>query len=219
MYYAHPHLREQREPTGSADMRPFECEHCGQDQLGEADDAKRERRRGDMSEPYRTLLGHFRHETGQYYWDRLVRNCSRIEDFRGIFGDERQDYASALPRHHENGPPRHWPERYLSAYASAHPREDFAESWAHYFHTVDTLETAAAFGVNVQPGKASHANLSAVIDFDPHFADLDLVNRRVVAARPLGQLDQPQHGSAGSVSVRSRAPGNRQAGIHSRTHP
>jgi hypothetical protein len=140
--------------------------------LGEADDAERERRRGDMSEPYRTLLGHFRHETGHYYWDRLVRNRSRIEDFREIFGDERQDYAAALRRHHENGPPRHWPERYISAYASAHPWEDFAEIWAHYFHMVDTLETAAAFGLNLQ-GKASHANLSAVIDFDPHFANLD----------------------------------------------
>jgi hypothetical protein len=140
--------------------------------LAEADDAERERRRGAMAEQYRTLLGHFRHEIGHYYWDRLVCHRAGIEEFRAIFGDERQDYAAALRRHHENGPPRDWPERYITAYASAHPWEDFAETWAHYFHMVDTLETASAFGLNLS-GRTSRANLSAVIDFDPHVADID----------------------------------------------
>lgn len=38
--------------------------------VAEADDAERERRRKAVHEPYRTLLGHFRHESGHYYWDR-----------------------------------------------------------------------------------------------------------------------------------------------------
>jgi hypothetical protein len=141
--------------------------------LAEADDAERERRRGNMNEPYRTLLGHFRHEIGHYYWDRLVRHGAAIEDFRALFGDERQDYGAALQAHHHSGPPPDWPERYISAYASAHPWEDFAETWAHYFHMVDTLETARAFGLNLHPGDAGRANLSAAIDFDPHVADID----------------------------------------------
>ena len=40
--------------------------------LKEADDAVREQVREAMGEPYRTLLGHFRHESGHYFWDRLV---------------------------------------------------------------------------------------------------------------------------------------------------
>jgi hypothetical protein len=141
--------------------------------LAEANDAERERRRDDMDEPYRTLLGHFRHEIGHYYWDRLVRNHADIDEFRAIFGDERQDYGSALRRHHEQGPASNWPERYISAYASVHPWEDFAETWAHYFHMVDTLETAAAFGLKLVPDHIGRANLSTAIDFDPHLADID----------------------------------------------
>ncbi len=143
--------------------------------LAEANDAKRERQRSEMGEPYRTLLGHFRHEIAHYFWDRLVAQSPMIEKFREVFGDERPDYGEALQRHYAEGPPNDWPERFVSAYASVHPWEDFAETWAHYFHMVDTLETAAAFGLRVRPKVSMGAELAAVIDFDPHKASLDRI--------------------------------------------
>jgi hypothetical protein len=143
--------------------------------LAEADDAERERMRLQMHEPYRTLLGHFRHEIAHYYWDRLVRDAPDIEAFRQLFGDERQDYAAALQHHYDNGPPPDWQERFVTAYASAHPWEDWAETWAHYFHMVDTLETASAFGMRVRPRVTKGADLSTAIDFDPHTAPIDRI--------------------------------------------
>src|SRR5262249_50270393 len=100
--------------------------------VAEADDAERERRRLQMNEPYRPLLGAFRHEIGHYYWDRLIRGSARLAAFRETFGDERADYAEALDRHHAGGPPGDWQDRFVSAYASSHPWEDWAETWAHY---------------------------------------------------------------------------------------
>ncbi len=119
--------------------------------LEEADDAKREAARQQMREPYRTLLGHFRHEIGHYYWDRLVANTAWIDPCRALFGDDRQSYADALKRHHTDGPPEDWAPQFISSYASAHPWEDWAETWAHYLHLRDTLDTAASFGL---PGPA-----------------------------------------------------------------
>ncbi|MBX9699087.1 MAG: putative zinc-binding peptidase [Acetobacteraceae bacterium] len=136
--------------------------------LAEAEDAERERRRVAMGEPYRTLLGHVRHETGHFYWDRLVRLGGKLEAFRRRFGDERQDYAMALQRHHAEGPPAAWQERFVSAYATAHPWEDFAESWAHYLHMLDTLEMAAALEFSVQPRADTTGVLRAEIVFDPY---------------------------------------------------
>jgi hypothetical protein len=112
----------------------------------EADDARREKMRLDMRESYRTLLGHFRHEVGHYYWDRLVWDSRWLAPFRALFGDERADYAAALKANYANGPPADWPDRYISSYASTHPWEDWAETWAHYLHVVDTLGTALGFG-------------------------------------------------------------------------
>jgi hypothetical protein len=139
--------------------------------LAEADDAERERRRSRMGEPYRTLLGHFRHEIAHYYWDRLVANLPSLQEFRQIFGDERQDYAAALRRYYADGAPAGWPEQFVTAYAAAHPWEDFAETWAHYFHMVDTLETAGAFGLVVAPKLSK--GLATRVDFDPHDVDMD----------------------------------------------
>ncbi|MEF7617046.1 putative zinc-binding metallopeptidase [Aquincola sp. MAHUQ-54] len=113
----------------------------------EADDARREQVRASMHEPYRTMLGHFRHEIGHYYWDRLVRDTEWLEPFRLRFGDEREDYDAALRRHYENGPDPLWPQRCVSAYASTHPWEDWAETWAHYLHMVDTMLTARGMGI------------------------------------------------------------------------
>jgi hypothetical protein len=115
--------------------------------LAEGDDAHRERVRHAMGEPYRTLLGHLRHEIGHYYWQRLVPGTAWEAPFRDLFGDERADYAAALRRHYEAGAPADWQDRHVSAYASAHPWEDWAETWAHYLHMVDALDTARSFGL------------------------------------------------------------------------
>jgi hypothetical protein len=116
--------------------------------IAEADDAARERMRNAMHEPYRTLLGHFRHESGHYYWDRLVDGSALLDGFRARFGDERTDYASALASHYET-PSTEWQADFVSAYASAHPWEDWAETWAHYWHIADGLETAQAWGLQL----------------------------------------------------------------------
>jgi hypothetical protein len=143
--------------------------------LAEANDSERERQRREMAEPYRTLLGHFRHEVAHYYWDQLVKDSPSLNEFRRLFGDERQDYGAALQKHYAEGPPANWAEQFVSAYASVHPWEDFAETWAHYFHMVDTLETANAFGMRLRPKVSKGADLSTAIDFDPHNADMDRI--------------------------------------------
>jgi hypothetical protein len=137
--------------------------------IAEADDAERERRRSSMGESYRTLVGHFRHELGHYFWDRLIRDTKRFSGFRAAFGDETQDYAAALKAHYELGPPADWQDEFISAYATAHPWEDFAETWAHYLHMVDALETARSYGINVS---ASFKNVQKAVDlnFEPYAA-------------------------------------------------
>lgn len=116
--------------------------------VAEADSARREKMRLEMGEAYRTVLGHFRHELGHYYWNRLIRDHpERLRGFRDCFSDERADYASALERHYANGPPPDWQSTHISAYATSHPWEDWAESWAHYIHITDTLEMAHALDI------------------------------------------------------------------------
>ncbi len=117
--------------------------------VAESDDAHREALREQLGEPYRTVLGHFRHEVGHYYWPLLVPEGSARERCRELFGDEREDYGAALDRHYETGPPPDWAQRFVSAYATMHPWEDWAETFAHYLHIWDTLQTAGAFGVRV----------------------------------------------------------------------
>ncbi len=117
--------------------------------VAEAEDATRETIRAQMHEPYRTLVGHFRHEIGHYYWYRLVGDSLRwLDGFREVFGDEREDYAAALQRNYAEGPKPDWASNYVSAYASIHPWEDWAETWSHYLHMIDTVATAASFGLN-----------------------------------------------------------------------
>ena len=117
--------------------------------VAEADDDERVRRRLELHEPYRTLLGHLRHESGHYYWDRMIRDAGRQEDFRAVFGNEQVDYGQSLQSHYANGAPAGWQNNYVSAYASAHPWEDWAETWAHYLHMVDLLETAASYNTRL----------------------------------------------------------------------
>ncbi|WP_102141085.1 zinc-binding metallopeptidase family protein [Mycobacterium hubeiense] len=115
--------------------------------LAEGDDVHRTRLRIEMDEPYRTLLGHFRHEIGHYYFYRLVSPSQEYSQrFRELFGDPDADYQAALDRHYEHGAPPGWDDRYVSSYATMHASEDWAETFAHYLHIRDTLDTAAAFG-------------------------------------------------------------------------
>lgn len=125
----------------------------------EADVVHRETTRINMGENYRTVLGHFRHESGHYYLDRMqhVFNTEFMDQFRLYFGDERQDYALALQRHYHQGAPEQWQQYYISTYASAHPWEDWAETWAHYLHMMETLETAYYAGLAVK-GNGSTLN-------------------------------------------------------------
>lgn len=151
--------------------------------LTEADDAVREKMRSDMGEAYRTLLGHFRHEIGHYYWDILVRDGGVLDPFRAMFGDDRQDYAAALERHYQQGAPAGWDQNHVSSYATMHAWEDWAETWAHYLHMVDTLETAAALGIRIDPEVDEDGELSADIDFDPY--RVPQARRLIATWRPL----------------------------------
>jgi len=125
--------------------------------IAEADDAAREQARTALHEPYRTLLGHFRHEIGHYFFDRLIAGKPMWEAaFRLRFGDERASYADALKAYYGEdgnggGPPADWPQNYISAYATMHPWEDWAETWAHYLHMVDALDTAVSYGLALLP--------------------------------------------------------------------
>jgi hypothetical protein len=113
----------------------------------EADPARREAVRTELGEPYRTPVGHVRHETGHWFWAAAVDDCFTLDAFRALFGDEQQPYDEALERHYLNDDDGSWRTEHVTHYASAHPWEDFAESFAHYLHLVDTTETAAAFGL------------------------------------------------------------------------
>jgi hypothetical protein len=126
--------------------------------LAESDDVHREQVRVEMGEPYRTVLGHLRHEIGHYYWPLLVEpDPGRLDGFRKLFGDETVSYVDELDRHYAQGPPPGWPDNYVSAYATMHPWEDWAETFAHYLHIRDALQTAAAFGLTVQgPAAVPH---------------------------------------------------------------
>jgi len=160
----------------------------------EADDARREQRRGELGEPYRTLLGHLRHETGHYYWQRLVEHTAWLEPCRALFGDEREDYAAALQRHYAQGAPADWGQRFVSAYASAHPWEDWAETWAHYLHLVDTLDTARSFGLDGERVELSYERFSEALLHDSGDPDaggfLHLINSWMELTGVLNELSR-----------------------------
>jgi len=166
----------------------------------EADDAKRAAIRQAMREPYRTLLGHFRHEIGHYYWDILIWDTKWLNPFRALFGDERSSYAEALKRNYEQGPPADWANSYISSYATMHPWEDWAETWAHYMHAVDTIGTALGYGVNLERNEGNVQPFTREALYAPKDSDaksfLHLVNAwsRIVLllnelARSMGQPD------------------------------
>jgi len=142
--------------------------------LAEGDDAHREQMRRELDEPYRTMLGHLRHESGHYFWTVLVAADPAMgEPFRALFGDERSDYGEALRRHYEQGPSADWVSGYVSAYATAHPWEDWAETFAHYLHIRDTTQTAAAFGMLVTgPRLDPHMMAAPSLEPEDHFEDI-----------------------------------------------
>ncbi len=158
----------------------------------EADAVERERRRQFFGEPYRTLLGHLRHESGHFYWRVLVQNAGFLDEFRSIFGDDQIDYGGALQNHYAAGPSIDWQRQYVSPYASSHPWEDWAETWAHYMHMVDAVDTAEAEGMEprssglsagaIWPFQASDAYLSSSVD--------NLIERWVPLSTALNSLNR-----------------------------
>lgn len=136
--------------------------------LSEADSVHREQMRKQMSEPYRTLIGHFRHEVGHYYWNRLVATGENVLfEFRNHFGNDQKDYGQALNNYYQSGAPTDWQQNYISQYASSHAWEDWAETWAHYLHIMDMAETAYYYGISVKP-KVREKSLRGAFKFDPY---------------------------------------------------
>jgi hypothetical protein len=181
-----------RSPTGGPRVLTGHASGLVTLNVEEADDATREKLRHQLHEPYRTLLGHFRHEIGHYYWDRLVWDTPWLERFRALFGDERADYAAALKANYDNGPPADWASRHISSYASTHPWEDWAETWAHYLHVVDSLGTALGFGIDAADLEAEAEPFTRADLYDPDDADaerfLGLLNGWIELVMVLNEL-------------------------------
>lgn len=146
--------------------------------IREADSTFREQARKELREPYRTLIGHLRHEVGHYFWNLLVRNdFNTLQQFRAIFGNEESNYNKALQRYYQQGAPAHWRQSFISEYATSHPWEDWAETWAHYLHIMDMVETAHFFGLEVND-KTIPENRKIVPTCDPYTVnDFDAIVR------------------------------------------
>jgi hypothetical protein len=149
--------------------------------IREADSVHREQMRKELSELYRTLIGHLRHEVGHYYWDQIVYpDANVLARFRQIFGDERADYGKSLQAYYANGAIDNWTESHISPYATSHPWEDWAETWAHYLHIMDMVETAHFFGLKVDPSK-TFIGMKAKVSFDPYIeSDFDKIVHKAV---------------------------------------
>ncbi|MEB0078775.1 putative zinc-binding metallopeptidase [Pseudomonas sp. CCI3.2] len=162
--------------------------------IEEADDAHREAMRVQLHEPYRTLLGHFRHEVGHYYWDRLIADTHWQDNFRNLFGDDRASYADALEHHYQSGAPVGWQQHYVSAYATMHPWEDWAETWAHYLHMMDAVDTALGFGMSARDMDFDYQPFTLETLYDPQHpggqAFLSFVNAWIELAGMLNELSR-----------------------------
>jgi hypothetical protein len=160
--------------------------------LAEGVDSHREAMRARLAEPYRTLLGHFRHEVGHWYWEVLVRRAGGQDRFREVFGDERADYRQALREHYSGAPEPGWNESHVSTYATSHPWEDWAETFAHLLHVRDTVQTAGAFGVLVV-GRDIAPHPHTPVDAEPSEDQPgfdELVNTWVPLSRAVNQLNR-----------------------------
>lgn len=137
--------------------------------ISEADAVVREKVKQKMKERYRTLLGHFRHEVGHYFWDILIRDeYTKLAEFREIFGNETHSYPEALQNYYRNGPQPNWQSLFISKYASCHPWEDWAETWSHYLHLMDSMETAYNYGLATVPKLRGEHKLSINASFDSY---------------------------------------------------
>jgi hypothetical protein len=147
--------------------------------LAESRAAHREKVREQLGEPYRTMLGHFRHEVGHYYEWQLVRDEETVARCRELFGDDRIDYQAEIDRHYADGPPAGWESSYISSYATMHPFEDFAETWAHYLHICDGIETASEYGLTTVGTVASFTHFRDVVVgiWVPLSVALNMMNR------------------------------------------
>jgi hypothetical protein len=147
--------------------------------LAESDPAYREKVKQQLAEPYRTMLGHFRHEVGHYYEWQLVRGDELMNRCRELFGDESKDYQAEIDRHYQEGPPEDWEASYISTYATMHPFEDFAETWAHYLHICDTVETASDYGLTAVAPIAAFSSFRDVVSgiWVPLAIALNMINR------------------------------------------
>jgi len=130
--------------------------------VAEADSSYREATREALKEKYRSLLGHFRHEIGHYYWEQLIGDSVNYQEFRRLFGDDEQDYRVALDDYYVKGPQDDWQEHYISAYASMHPLEDWAETWSHYMLMRETIETA--FNMQILPKLTAYSSFDIWMD-------------------------------------------------------
>ena len=169
--------------------------------MAEANGAFRENMREKLGEGYRTVLGHLRHEIGHYYWDRLIQSGPELDAYRELFGDERQDYPSRLSSVITPPAPRSdWADSFISAYATMHPWEDWAESWAHYLHMVDTLETAKSHGLTVRvPGQIRGTCLDGL----PRARRFGHPGVALARGDPGVEQLESQHGHKGIISVRA----------------
>lgn len=152
--------------------------------LAETVDSHREKMRAKLDEPYRTMLGHFRHETGHYFEGALVFSDPELtEQARAMFGDDRESYQDAIQRHYDEGAPENWKENHISQYATMHPYEDFAETFAHYLHICDTVDTALQYGLVNGPGPATSEDFGEVVreTWIPLSVALNQVNRSMGA--------------------------------------
>jgi hypothetical protein len=146
--------------------------------LAEGDDAHRAKVQAELAEPYRTMLGHLRHEVGHYYEMVLVRGDALLEACRELFGDERADYQAEIDRHYSEGPPADWQASYISTYATMHPFEDFAETFAHWMHIGEAVETARAYGLTtVDPSAFSRFSELVTGVWIPLSTALNQINR------------------------------------------
>jgi len=176
--------------------------------LVEADDALRERNRLALGEPYRTLLGHFRHEIGHHFWSTLIEHDGdELAAFRGVFGDERPDYDAALRTHYSRFDQGGWTSDHVSYYATCHPWEDFAETFAHYLHIVDLLATVRGFDLHLAPFPAGRSGDDIEVDFNPYTASAAMLAARMQPLsfamnafnRSLGQRDMYPFSIVGGV--------------------
>jgi hypothetical protein len=149
--------------------------------LAESNDAHREALRESMDEPYRTVLGHLRHEIGHYYCELLALTKDRRDEFRALFSDETSSYDEALQRHYRAGAGHDWQDRFISAYATMHPLEDFAEVFGHFLHIADTLQTAAEFGLIPQQEQGSEGASLQSFSAEPRVALLEKSMAEVIA--------------------------------------